>query len=213
MFTGIVEELGTVLSVSVGEGSARMVVQGPVVTADAEAGCSIAVNGVCVTVTDLHDRGNGAFAADLMGETLRRSSLGRLRAGSRVNLERALRADARLGGHVVQGHVDTTAVLARRQPAENWELVRFEIPRSHSQYLVGKGSVAVDGVSLTVADVSAPGCDEPWFDVGLIPTTLARTTLGGAPIGALVNIEVDVLAKYVERLTGCGGGARLAMQP
>jgi riboflavin synthase len=176
------------------------------------------VNGVCVTVTGGHDDRAGSFAVDLMGETLRRSSLGRLVAGSRVNLERALRADARLGGHVVQGHIDTTAVVTRRTPSQNWELVRFQLPRSHARYLVDKGSVAVDGVSLTVADLSAPGEQAPWFDVGLIPATLDRTTLGGAPVGTLVNIEVDVLAKHVERLCAerlieSADGRRPEMQP
>ena len=192
MFTGIVEELGTVTSLETGADSARLTVHGPLVTSDAVHGASIAVNGVCLTVTDIAD---GSFAVDVMAETLHRSSLGVLAAGHRVNLERAMAATSRFGGHVVQGHVDGTGVVTAREPGERWEVVRFSLPSELAPYLVEKGSVTVDGVSLTVVGVSH---DE--FSVSLIPTTLDLTTLGAKEVGDPVNLEVDVLAKYVERL-------------
>jgi riboflavin synthase len=208
MFTGIVEELGAIAAVTPRGDGCRLVVHGPLVTSDAVHGASIAVNGACLTVTALDaqtDCGAGTFAADLMAETLHRSTLGGLGAGSPVNLERALRADARLGGHVVQGHVDGVATVAERTPGEQWESVRFELPRELARYVAEKGSIAVDGVSLTVTGVSPLDAEQAWFTVGLIPTTLAVTTLGTVGVGQLVNIEVDVLAKYVERMVG---GAR-----
>ena len=192
MFTGIVEELGTVTSLETGADSARLTVHGPLVTSDAVHGASIAVNGVCLTVTDIAD---GSFAVDVMAETLHRSSLGVLAAGHRVNLERAMAATSRFGGHVVQGHVDGTGVVTAREPGERWEVVRFSLPSDLAPYLVEKGSVTVDGVSLTVVEVS----DEE-VSVSLIPTTLDLTTLGAKEVGDPVNLEVDVLAKYVERL-------------
>ncbi len=193
MFTGIVEEVGEVERVEpLDDGSARLVVRGPLVTSDAGHGDSIAVSGVCLTVTALE---GGAFAVDVMKESLDRSRLGALRAGSTVNLERALAAGGRFGGHVVQGHVDGTGVLLRRSPSEHWDVLRFSLPAALSRYVVEKGSITVDGVSLTV---SAIGAD--WFEVSLIPTTLARTTLGALAPGDPVNLEVDVLAKYVEKL-------------
>lgn len=199
MFTGLVEEVGTVVAVEPEGDSARLTVSGVLVTSDAVRGSSIAVNGVCLTVTD-DAPSDGAFTVDVMAETLRRSSLGSLRAGDRVNLERAVPADGRLGGHVVQGHVDGVARIAERISGTQWDTVRFAVPRSLARYLVEKGSVTVDGVSLTVVAVSDPGDPQPWFTVGLIPTTLAATTLGTAEVGTGVNIEVDVLAKYVERI-------------
>ncbi len=208
MFTGIVEEVGTVEAIEDLGDAARLVIRGSLVTSDAAHGASIAVNGVCLTVTGLDDA--GTFAADLMAETLRRSSLGALRVGSTVNLERAVRVDARLGGHIVQGHVDGVATLRSRTPGEHWDAVRFEIPRRLARFVVEKGSIAVDGVSLTVTAVSPPAEEESWFEVGLIPTTLELTTLGSAPVGTRVNIEVDVLAKYVERIAAfaAADGAR-----
>jgi riboflavin synthase len=188
VFTGIVEELGSV--VAVGEG--RLRVRGPVVTSDARHGDSIAVNGVCLTVVDA---GDGEFTADVMAETLRRSSLGALRPGDRVNLERAARAGDRLGGHLVQGHVDAVSSIVERSPGGEWDLVRFALPAELSRYVVEKGSITVDGVSLTVVSVDAES-----FTVGLIPTTLTLTTLGLKGVGEPVNLEVDVIAKYVERL-------------
>jgi riboflavin synthase len=192
MFTGIVEELGEVASIEPGEDSARLTVRGPRVTGDATHGASIAVNGVCLTVVS---HGEGEFTVDVMAETLRRSCLGALRPGDRVNLERAMAAGGRFGGHVVQGHVDGTAQILDRTPGDRWELVRFALPEGLSRYVVEKGSITVDGVSLTVAVV-----DDSSFTVSLIPTTLDLTTLGRKGVGDLVNLEVDVLAKYVERL-------------
>jgi riboflavin synthase len=192
VFTGIVEEQGTVESIVDLGDAARLVVRGPVVTSDAQTGDSIAVNGVCLTVVDLED---GTFSADVMLETLRRSSLGALTVGSPVNLERAARVDSRLGGHIVQGHVDGVATVLDVTPTEHWTTVSFALPSGLSRYLVEKGSVCVDGVSLTVVAV-----DDATFSVSLIPTTLQHTTLGTRQAGQPVNIEVDVLAKYVERL-------------
>lgn len=192
MFTGIVEELGHVAAIEHGEESARLAIRGPRVTKDAQHGASIAVNGVCLTVVT---HGDGEFAVDVMHETLQRSSLGALSAGDRVNLERAMRADARFGGHIVQGHVDGTTTITERIPGERWEVVRFDLPAHLSRYVVEKGSITVDGVSLTVAAVS-----DTRFAVSLIPTTLELTTLGHKGVGDVVNLEVDVLAKYVERL-------------
>ncbi|WP_347350163.1 riboflavin synthase [Intrasporangium sp.] len=192
MFTGIVEELGTVTRVDRGHDSAVVRIEGPGVVPDAVRGSSIAVNGVCLTVTD-HD--TSGFTVDVMAETLRRSSLGALAPGDRVNLERAMPADGRFGGHVVQGHVDGTAVVTARTAGERWEDVAFGLDPGLARYVAEKGSVTVDGVSLTVTGVRDDG-----FSVSLIPTTLELTTLGRKQVGDLVNIEVDVLAKYVERL-------------
>jgi riboflavin synthase len=200
MFTGIVEELGEVREVtSLAGDSARLVLRGPLVTSDAAPGDSISVNGVCLTVVDIVD---GDFSADVMRETLVRSSLGSLTPGSPVNLERALSLGARLGGHLVQGHVDGVGEVLARQPSENWDVVRISLPDSLARYLVEKGSITVDGVSLTVVEVhDGRGDHDPsWFSVSLIPTTLAATTLGAAPVGQRVNLEVDVVAKYVERM-------------
>ncbi|MEV1111915.1 MULTISPECIES: riboflavin synthase [unclassified Micromonospora] len=195
MFTGIVEELGEIVRVTATAGdSALIAVRGPLVTSDARHGDSIAVNGVCLTVVDAAD---GVFTADVMGETLRRSALGALHAGDPVNLERAAALGSRLGGHLVQGHVDGVGEMISREPAEQWETVRFRLPADLSRYVVEKGSITIDGVSLTVAAV---GVDE--FAVGLIPTTLKLTTLGAKGVGDPVNLEVDVVAKYVERLLG-----------
>ena len=192
MFTGIVEELGTVVAVAQGEDSARLRIHGALVTSDAVHGASIAVNGVCLTVVDA---GDGEFSADVMRETLDRSSLGALEVGSRVNLERPVTLAARLGGHLVQGHVDGTGEILAREPGDGWELVTVSLPADLARYVVHKGSITVDGVSLTVVEV---GSD--FFTVSLIPTTLGLTTLGLKGVGEPVNLEVDVLAKYVERL-------------
>jgi riboflavin synthase len=194
MFTGIVEELGGVVAVEPGEESARLVLRGPLVASDATHGASIAVNGVCLTVVE-HD--THTFSADVMLETLRRSALGRLAVGDAVNLERAVRSDGRFAGHVVQGHVDGVGEVVRREPGDRWEVVTIRLPRPLAGYVVEKGSIAVDGVSLTV---SALDDGAGTFSVSLIPTTLALTTLGRRGVGEPVNLEVDVLAKYVERL-------------
>lgn len=196
MFTGIVEELGEISSLEQGAESAVLTVRGPLVVTDAAHGASIAVNGVCLTVVD-HD--TETFRVDVMAETLRRSSLGELRVGDRVNLERALPADGRFGGHIVQGHVDGTTTITARTPGEKWEVVRFGLPETLARYVVEKGSITVDGVSLTVSGVGREA-DVAWFEVSLIPTTLDLTTLGRKRVGESVNLEVDVLAKYVERL-------------
>ena len=192
MFTGIVEELGEVVSLEHGDDSARLTVRGPLVTSDAVHGASIAVNGVCLTVVE-HDA--DTFTVDVMAETLARTSLGSLAPGGPVNLERAMAASGRFGGHVVQGHVDGTGTIVERVPGDRWEVVRVSLPQSLSRYVVEKGSITVDGVSLTVAEVDAGA-----FSVSLIPTTLELTTLGHKAVGDVVNLEVDVLAKYVERL-------------
>jgi riboflavin synthase len=199
MFTGIVEELGEVTGCEPLADSARLVIRGPVVTADAGHGDSIAVNGVCLTVVEVLP--GGRFSADVMAETLHRSNLGALRVGSPVNLERAAAVNSRLGGHIVQGHVDGTGEVVTRTPSEHWEVVRIEVPAAVARYVVEKGSITVDGISLTVSAVSGLGAEaRDWFEVSLIPTTRELTTLGGAPVGAKVNLEVDVIAKYVERL-------------
>ena len=197
MFTGIVEELGTVLALDTLEAdgrtdSARLTVAGPLVTADATHGASISVNGVCLTVLT---HGDGEFTVDVMAQTLALTSLGALRPGDRVNLERAMAADGRFGGHVVQGHVDGVGTIVRRTPGERWEVVEVSLPADLAGYVVAQGSITVDGVSLTVA-----GLTGTTFSVCLIPTTLALTTLGTKDVGDPVNLEVDVLAKYVERL-------------
>lgn len=201
MFTGIVEELGEIVAKEELVDAARFTVRGPLVTSDASHGDSIAVNGVCLTVVDV--LADGSFTADVMQETLNRSSLAKLDVGSRVNLERAAALNSRLGGHLVQGHVDGTGHVISRSPSENWEVVRIALPDSISRYVVEKGSITVDGVSLTV---SALGGDRgfEYFEISLIPTTLELTTLGTAVVSTPVNLEVDVIAKYVERLHSAG---------
>ena len=225
MFTGIVEELGEVVALERLGDAARLTVRGPRVTAGTATGDSIAVNGVCLTVTAMS---GAAFTADVMGETLSRSGLGELGPGALVNLERSLRLDGRLGGHLVQGHVDGTGTITGRSPAEHWEVVRISMPPGLLRYVVEKGSVAVDGISLTVSaasggssqsgDPDQPGepaqpggssqsgePDQPgWIEVSLIPETLERTTLGRKQAGQTVNLEVDMIAKYVEKLLGAG---------
>ncbi|ETA01073.1 riboflavin synthase subunit alpha [Frankia sp. CcI156] len=223
MFTGIVEELGVVTAVDARSESAALTIACQTVLGDVSHGASIAVNGVCLTVTSFArpgldggaetgtaggppgppgtTDGPSAFTADVMRETLVRSSLGKLAVGDRVNLERPVRLADRLGGHLVQGHVDGVGTVLDRQPGEGWEFVRVALPEGLDRYLVAKGSVTVDGVSLTVVDISPAGGDSPaTFTVSLIPTTLELTTLGRRAPGSLVNIEVDVLAKYVEKL-------------
>jgi riboflavin synthase len=192
MFTGIVEELGEVVAIEHGADSAVVRVRGALVTSDATPGASIAVNGVCLTVVD---RDGDTFSVDVMAETLHRSSLGSLRAGTRVNLERAMAASTRFGGHIVQGHVDGTAEILAKLPGDRWEVVQFTLPPEVSRYVVLKGSITVDGVSLTVSAIT-----DDTFSVSLIPTTLEVTTLGHKGVGDPVNLEVDVIAKYVERL-------------
>ncbi|MFI7343173.1 riboflavin synthase [Streptomyces sp. NPDC050085] len=199
MFTGIVEELGEITAVEMlgsPVDACRFRVRGPVVTEGAKHGDSIAVNGVCLTVVE-HEA--DAFTADVMAETLKRSSLGALATGSRVNLERPMVADGRFGGHIVQGHVDGTGTIIERLPSEHWEIVKVSLPAELSRYVVEKGSITVDGVSLTVVEAAVD-----YFTISLIPTTLALTTLGLKQPGDPVNLEVDVIAKYVERMLGHG---------
>ncbi|GAB2914473.1 riboflavin synthase [Streptomyces heilongjiangensis] len=200
MFTGIVEELGEVTAVENLGDSSRFRLRGPVVTQGAKHGDSIAVNGVCLTVVEHED---DWFTADVMAETLKRSSLGALTVGSRVNLERPMAVGERLGGHIVQGHVDGTGRIIERKPSENWEIVTISLPADLTRYVVEKGSITVDGISLTVVEA---GPDH--FTVSLIPTTLDLTTLGRKQPGDPVNLEVDVIAKYVERLLGSQGATR-----
>jgi riboflavin synthase len=199
VFTGLVEEIGQVVAVDHQGDAVRLTVRGPLVLGDARPGDSIAVNGTCLTVVHRQD---DTFTADVMGETLARTSLRVAAPGRPVNLERPLRLGDRLGGHLVQGHVDGVGEVLHRVPAEHWDVVRVALPAALARYVVEKGSIAVDGVSLTV---SAVGPD--WFEVSLIPTTLAATTLGAVQPGDPVNLEVDVLAKYTERLLMARGDA------
>jgi riboflavin synthase len=192
MFTGIVEELGTIESVDTLPDAISLTIRGPLVCGDAKPGDSIAVNGCCLTVVG---DAQTTFTADVMQETLDKTSLGSLKPGDRVNLERAVTPATRLGGHIVQGHVDATGVIDQREPSEHWELVKISIPDTIGRYLVPKGSITVDGISLTVVEVNSDS-----FTVSLIPETLARTTLGFKKVGDVVNLEVDVIAKYVEKL-------------
>ena len=208
MFTGIVEELGRVVRLETVEDSARLTVEAPTVTQDVSLGDSVSVNGCCLTVTAVH---GSTFTADLMAETLTRTTLGSQAPGDPVNLERALRASDRFGGHIVQGHVDATAEVLDHHRGEHWDLLRIGLPQEIARYVAVKGSVALDGVSLTVVDVvdapstldvaPVPGAGAS-LSVGLIPETLRRTTLGSRRPGERVNLEVDVLAKYAERLLG-----------
>ena len=208
MFTGIVEELGRIVRLETVEDSARLTVEAPTVTQDVSLGNSVSVNGCCLTVAAVH---GSTFTADLMAETLTRTTLGSQAPGDPVNLERALRASDRLGGHIVQGHVDATAEVLDHHRGEHWDLLRIGLPQEIARYVAVKGSVALDGVSLTVVDVvdapstldvaPVPGAGAS-LSVGLIPETLRRTTLGTRRPGERVNLEVDVLAKYAERLLG-----------
>ena len=197
MFTGIVEEVGTIRALERGVGTALLSVACSTVVSDARLGDSISVNGCCLTITTFPE--DGGFTADLMGETIERTALAQLQVGSPVNLERALRADGRLGGHLVQGHVDGVAEVLAVEPAEGWTVLRFSLPSELAPYLVAKGSITVDGTSLTVMAV-----DEATFSVGLIPHTLGATTLGTLRAGDRVNLEADVIAKYVERMLANG---------
>jgi riboflavin synthase len=202
VFTGIVEELGTLVLREDGEDSAVLRIRARKALQDVALGDSIAVNGVCLTVTGVEPEadGGGVWSTDVMAETLRRSSLGALGGGDRVNLERAVTPATRLGGHIVQGHVDGVGTVVSRTPGDDWEVVRIAVPAELARYVVEKGSITVDGVSLTVSALAdAP---EPWLEVSLIPTTLRETTLGERAPGEPVNLEVDVIAKYVERLLG-----------
>jgi riboflavin synthase len=202
VFTGIVEELGTLVVREDGSDSAVLRIRARTALQGVALGDSIAVNGVCLTVTGVEPDadGTGVWSTDVMAETLRRSSLGDVGSGDRVNLERAVTPQTRLGGHIVQGHVDGVGTVVSRTPGDDWEVVRIAVPVELARYVVEKGSITVDGVSLTVSALADE--PEPWFEVSLIPTTLRETTLGTRAPGDLVNLEVDVIAKYVERLLG-----------
>jgi riboflavin synthase len=199
VFTGIVEELGEVSELAARGDSALLRVRSNVVGTDARHGASICVNGVCLTVVGSESDGAGGVVIDfdVMTETLNRSVIGALRGGEQVNLERSVPVDGRLDGHVVQGHVDGTGVIVSRTPGDGWDSVRFSLPVELARFVAEKGSIAVDGISLTV---TAVGPD--WFEVGLIPETLRATTLGHKATGDAVNLETDVLAKYTARLLG-----------
>lgn len=192
MFTGIVEELGEIREIHREADSITLTIRATTVLDDVHHGDSIAVNGVCLTVVEFD---NDFFTADLMQETLDRSSLGQVEVGSKVNLERATAVGQRLGGHIVQGHIDGTGEVISRTPGERWEVVRISLPEQLSKYVVEKGSIAVDGTSLTVSAVG-----ERFFEVSLIPTTLTDSVIGSTAVGTKVNLEVDVLAKYVEKM-------------
>ena len=198
MFTGIVEDLGEVEDVDQQGDFARIYIRSSVVTSDARIGDSICVSGVCLTVTSLVGGSPPTgFTADVMGETLRHSSLKSLSPGTPVNLERSVRLEDRLGGHLVQGHTDGTGTIQSRVSHTDWDVVRISLPADLARYVVHKGSITVDGISLTVSSI-----EDDWFEVSLIPETLKRTTLGAKQPGDEVNLEVDVIAKYVEKLTG-----------
>lgn len=201
MFTGLVEEIGEIVAIENLNDSRRITIRAPKVIEDAQHGDSISVNGCCLTVMA---QTPDTFAADVMAESLARTNLGMAAVGDYVNLERAALVNSRLGGHIVQGHVDGTGVLLEREPSENWENFRFSVPRELARYLVEKGSITINGTSLTVVDVNDD--PEPTFSVSLIPTTLQDTILGALKVGAHVNLEVDVLAKYVERLLNVAKG-------
>lgn len=199
MFTGLVEEIGSVVALDASDPQlTRLHLRGPLVTSDASTGDSISVSGVCLTVTELP--ATGEFTVDVIGETLARTSLRDLAVGSAVNLERAMALGDRLGGHIVQGHVDATAALRETRTQDDWRVLRFELPAVAAPLVVEKGSITVDGVSLTVSAVSPPRADDAWFEVSLIPATLRETTLGALEAGSIVNLETDILARHVERL-------------
>ncbi len=197
MFTGIIEEQGVITAIDPSGDGVRLTVRAPLAVSDAGRGDSISISGVCLTVTDQTADG---FTADVMKQTLDMSTLGALRVGSPVNVERALAAHTRLGGHIVQGHVDGTGEVLEVRPGEQWRVIRVGMPRELAPLVVDKGSITVQGVSLTVSDVSAPDAAAHWFEVSLIPETLEVTTLGGLAPGDRVNLETDILARHVERL-------------
>jgi riboflavin synthase len=197
MFTGLIEELGRVKAIEHQSDAVRLTIEGPLVTSDAHRGDSIAVCGTCLTVIEF---GKGEFTADVMKETLDKTSLSTIKVGDPVNLERAMTAETRFGGHVVQGHVDGVGEIISREPSENWEWLRIRIPRELMKYVVYKGSITLDGVSLTVNEVG-----DDFVGLSLIPETLAVTTLGSKAIGEKVNVEADVMAKHIERLLEARG--------
>lgn len=197
MFTGIIEERGQITAVEPSGDGVRLTVRAPLAVSDARRGDSISISGVCLTVTD---QGEDWFTADVMKQTLDMSSLDSVAVGSEVNVERALAAHARLGGHIVQGHVDGTGHVSDVRPGEQWRVIRVELPAPLAPLVVDKGSISLQGVSLTVSDVSPATAQTHWFEVSLIPETLDKTTLGALAVGDRVNLETDVLARHVQRL-------------
>jgi len=213
MFTGLIEEIGEIVAVEEAGDSRRLTIRGPEVTRDARHGDSIQVSGVCLTVVGQGEPGSGTFTADVMAQSIRMSTLGELRAGDRVNLERAARVDSRLGGHIVQGHVDGTAELIAVTPHEHWRVLRFALAPELAPLIVDKGSVTLAGVSLTVSAVAEVEDPQPWFEVSLIPETLAATTLGRLTPGDRVNVETDVIARHVARMLRFERGASPSDDP
>ncbi|WP_223694471.1 riboflavin synthase [Leifsonia poae] len=209
MFTGIIEELGEITAVDWADDAARLTVRGPIAVGDAKHGDSISVSGVCLTVIDQDAE---TFTADVMAETLAMSTLDGVRPGRRVNLERAAQVGDRLGGHIVQGHIDGTATVLAITDGSAWRVVRLSLDPEHAPLVARKGSIAVDGVSLTVSAVGG-GPDDGWFEVSLIPETLTATTLGDRVVGDRVNIETDILARHVERMLGLGYATRETVLP
>lgn len=201
MFTGLIEEIGEIVACEPVGNSLRLTVRGPKVTSDAAHGDSIQVSGVCLTVIGIS---NNEFSADVMQQSINMSTLGTLAVGDRVNLERAARVDSRLGGHIVQGHVDGTATLLAVTQQDNWRTLRFSLAPELAPYLVDKGSVTLAGVSLTVSNLAAAHATPSWFEVSLIPETLTATTLGQLQPGDRVNLETDILARHVARMLSFG---------
>ena len=214
MFTGLIEEMGEITAIETVGDSIRLTVKGPKVTSDASHGDSIQVSGVCLTVVEqgTASDGGGTFSADVMAQSIKMSTLGDLKVGDRVNLERAARVDSRLGGHIVQGHVDGTAELLTVTPGEAWRVLRFSLDPKLAHLLVDKGSVTLAGVSLTVSDISDVDEPNPWYEVSLIPETLAVTTLGALAPGDRVNLETDILARHVQRMLRFGDAAITATE-
>lgn len=210
MFTGLIEEIGEIVAVEPVGDSLRLTVRGPLVTSDAEHGDSIQVSGVCLTVIDEGGDDEGrdeqssatTFTADVVQQSINMSTLGALQPGDKVNLERAARVDSRLGGHIVQGHVDGAAELTSVTPVDNWRVLRFAVDAEIAPLLVDKGSVTLSGVSLTVSNISAVDAPQHWFEVSLIPETLTATTLGALKPGDRVNLETDILARHMARMLG-----------
>lgn len=202
MFTGLIEEIGEITALEEVGDSLRLTIAGPLVTSDATHGASIAVSGVCLTVVaqGTDERGINTFSADVMAQSIKMSTIGDLQVGSRVNLERAARLDTRLGGHIVQGHVDGVATLLTAVTGDAWRTLRFSVDRDLAHLLVDKGSVTLAGTSLTVSAISPATDSEQWFEVSLIPETLEATTLGELAPGDRVNVETDIIARHVERM-------------
>lgn len=197
MFTGIIEEQGVITAIDPSGDGVRLAVRAPLAVSDAQRGDSISIGGVCLTVTDQTPEG---FTADVMKQTLDMSTLGTLSVGSPVNVERALATHTRLGGHIVQGHVDGTGEVLEVRPGEQWRVLRVSLPADLAPLVVDKGSITVQGVSLTVSDVSDADASSHWFEISLIPETLEVTTLGALAPGDRVNLETDILARHVQRL-------------